>query len=449
MFSDVMIRAENLGKCYKIYAKPADRVWQLISGKRKQLYREFWALNHATFEIRKGETVGIIGKNGSGKSTLLQLICGTLFPTCGEVEVNGRVAALLELGAGFNPEFTGRENVYLNAGIMGLSRQEVDEKFDSIVEFADIGSFIEQPVKSYSSGMYVRLAFAIAAHLDADILVIDEALAVGDAFFTQKCMRFLREFRKRGTILFVSHDTSAVLSLCHRAIWLENGQIKKIGLAKEVSELYLEAYFEAQQGASGLAKDKEHVSSMELKPGLPVKDQRLQYINHSNLRNDIEVFAFDQERASFGTGDAKITHVGLYDEAGSQLSWIVGGEVVILRVQAVADKEILSPIIGFYIKDKLGQTLFGDNTYLTYASSLQKLASNDTLETSFHFQMPILPAGDYSVTVAFASGTQDEHVQHHWIHDALLFKSQSSSVSVGLVGVPMQNIVMQIARQSH
>lgn len=198
-----------------------------------------------SFHVQKGETIGIIGRNGSGKSTLLQIICGTLTPSGGRVAINGRVAALLELGAGFNPEFTGRENVYMNAALLGLSKAQIEERLDAIFAFADIGGFVDQPVKTYSSGMYVRLAFAVIAHVDADVLVIDEALAVGDAFFTQKCMRFLRAFMERGTVLFVSHDTNAVVNLCTRVVWLDKGRVREIGPAKDVCDSYLEAFYES------------------------------------------------------------------------------------------------------------------------------------------------------------------------------------------------------------
>lgn len=443
MSSDVVIQAQNLGKSYELYKKSTDRLWQQISGKRNRFYREFWALSAASFEIKRGETVGIIGRNGSGKSTLLQLICGTLTPTSGTVQVNGRVAALLELGAGFNPDFTGRENIILYASIMGLSRKQIDEKFDSIISFSDIGDFIDQPVKTYSSGMYVRLAFAIAAHLDADILVIDEALAVGDAYFTQKCMRFLREFRKNGTILFVSHDTASVLSLCHRAIWLEHGKVQKIGTAKDVAEAYLEDLFEANQGVSNLETGRQN-SSSKVEDNLPIKDQRLQYINQSNFRNDIEIFSFDPDSAGFGNGEARIIQVVLSDEEGHPLSWIVGGELVKLRVGVEAINDIRSIIVGFYIKDNLGQMLFGDNTYLTYELEPIKISANDRIEAVFSFQMPLLPIGNYSISAAVASGTQEEHLQHHWLHDAIIFKSHSSFVSSGLVGIPMKNISMTL-----
>jgi len=252
MSSEIAIKVENLSKCYQIYDQPRDRLKQFVlprlqrtlGREPKQYYQEFWALKDVSFEVKKGETVGIIGRNGSGKSTLLQILCGTLNPTGGTFTTNGRIAALLELGSGFNPEFTGRENVYMNAAVLGLSTEEVDQRFNDIAEFADIGQFIEQPVKTYSSGMMVRLAFAVIAHVDADILVIDEALAVGDAFFTQKCMRFLRGFMRNGTILFVSHDTGAVINLCHSVIWLIDGAIKAIGDCKIISEDYLASMYE-------------------------------------------------------------------------------------------------------------------------------------------------------------------------------------------------------------
>ena len=244
------VAVRGLSKCYCVYDKPSDRLKQMLCRGRRRYYREFWALQDVSFDLTPGQTLGVIGRNGSGKSTLLQMLCGTLSPTCGEVRIKGRTAALLELGSGFNPEFTGRENVFMNAALLGLTPEEVTARFQDIVDFADIGEHIDQPVKTYSSGMYVRLAFAIIAHVDADILVIDEALAVGDAFFTQKCMRFLRQFQKKGTLLFVSHDTHSVIGLCTRAIWLEKGTVVADGTPKEVCERYLEAFYEAQQGKS-------------------------------------------------------------------------------------------------------------------------------------------------------------------------------------------------------
>jgi lipopolysaccharide transport system ATP-binding protein len=448
--TDIAIRVQNLSKCYQIYDTPRDRLKQFVAPRMQRLaghtprqyFREFWALKDVSFEIKKGETVGIIGRNGSGKSTLLQMICGTLNPTSGSIQTNGRIAALLELGSGFNPEFTGRENVYMNAAVLGLSNEEIDTRFDDIVAFADIGGFIEQPVKTYSSGMMVRLAFAVIAHVDADILVVDEALAVGDAFFTQKCMRFLRAFMKTGTVLFVSHDTSSVKNLCNNAIWLEKGKVLQEGGPKDVCELYLQAFYEAQQGKSSTTKLKAIKNQDTTRP---LKDQRLEFINASNLRNDLQIFKFDPEAVSFGKGGAQIASTEFLDKEGSPLAWVVGGEQVTLRVHAIAHEPLGAPIIGFTIKDRLGQALFGDNTYLSYRDEPLFCEAGNEIQAEFTFLMPILPAGNYSVNVAIANGTQEQHVQHHWIHDAVLFKSESSSIATGLIGIPMQHIKLDVS----
>lgn len=442
---DIAIRIQGLTKRFQIYDTPQDRLKQflmprllkLLGRSGRRYYKEFTALEDVSFEVKKGETVGIIGRNGSGKSTLLQMICGTLAPSDGLVETHGRIAALLELGSGFNPEFSGRENVYMNATVLGLSQEEVDDRFDEIINFADIGDFLEQPVKTYSSGMLVRLAFAVIAHVNADILIVDEALAVGDAFFSQKCMRFLREFMKTGTVLFVSHDTGSIKTLCSSAIWLEKGMLIQEGSPKDICELYLEAFFEAQQGKSSTTR----LRKLEKKAGPSlVKDQRMGFINASNLRNDIEIFEFDPDAASFGKGGAQIIDVQLLDGVEHLLTWIVGGEKVILRIYIYCQENLASPIVGFHVKDRLGQTLFGDNTFLSYQDQPVVCAQGEEFVADFVFNMPLLPAGEYSVTVAIADGTQQAHVQHHWIHDALLFKSVSSSVSTGLIGIPMQEI---------
>jgi lipopolysaccharide transport system ATP-binding protein len=446
--NEIAIRVTNLSKCYEIYSAPRDRLKQfvmprlqgLIGHSSKQYFREFWAVKDVSFEIKKGETVGIIGRNGSGKSTLLQMICGTLNPTSGSIQTNGRIAALLELGSGFNPEFTGRENVYMNASVLGLNNEEIDSRFNDIVAFADIGDFIEQPVKTYSSGMMVRLAFAVIAHVDADILIVDEALAVGDAFFTQKCMRFLRSFMTNGTVLFVSHDTGSIKNLCSYAVWLEKGTVIQEGSPKGVCELYLEAFYEAQQGKSSSTK----LRAFKKPDGsIPIKDQRLEFINASNLRNDLQIFNFDPNAASFGKGGAQIHDVRLMDENEHSLAWIVGGEKVILRVMVHAHQDLDSPIVGFYVKDRLGQTLFGDNTFLTYKDQPVHCQEGRELQADFVFYMPLLPSGDYSITTAIANGSQEIHEQHHWIHDAVIFKSESSSVSSGLIGIPMLEVKLQ------
>jgi lipopolysaccharide transport system ATP-binding protein len=443
---DVAIRVNNLSKCYHIYDAPRDRLKQfflprfrrLAGSPTKQYFREFWALKDVSFEIGQGETVGIIGQNGAGKSTLLQILCGTLSPSSGSVEINGRVAALLELGSGFNPEFTGRENIYMNASVLGLARAEIDARFDQIVAFAEIGDFIEQQVKTYSSGMYVRLAFAVIAHVDADILIIDEALAVGDAFFAQKCMRFLRSFMDRGTVIFVSHDTGAVINLCQRAIWLDKGAAKYDGSPKDAAQLYLAELYESQQGKGMVTIPEANVAPIGSAEA--PRDMRLDFINSTRYRNDIELFSFKSDAANFGKGGGRITSVHLHDERGQPLGWAVGGEKVKLVVTCSANTELSNPIVGFYVNDRLGQQLFGDNTFNFSKEAPLWAAQGSTFVAEFEFSMPILPVGDYSVTVALAEGSQHDHVQHHWIHDALLFKSHSSSVSTGLLGVPMSKI---------
>ncbi len=439
MSSEIAIKVENLSKCYQIYDKPRDRLLQMLFRGHRTFYREFWALRDVSFEIKRGETVGIIGRNGSGKSTLLQLICGTLNPTGGSIHTRGRIAALLELGSGFNPEFTGRENVYMNASILGLTHEEIDARFDAIAAFADIGDFIEQPVKTYSSGMYVRLAFAVIAHVDADILVIDEALSVGDAFFTQKCMRFLRRFMENGTVLFVSHDTGAVINLCQSGIWLEKGSVKHKGEPKEIAQMYLAELYASQQGESSLQTEVIVEDAQKGKED-SFYDMRLRYINATPYRNDIQVFKFNPDAAAFGKGGGSITAIQFLDDEGRELSWIIGGENVVLKISCKAHVSMYSPIIGFFVNDRLGQNLFGENTCNFSQYEPLSLNSNESFQAIFQFRMPILPIGDYFVTVALAEGTQQEHIQHQWIHEAVLFQSHSSSVSTGLVGIPMKEI---------
>jgi lipopolysaccharide transport system ATP-binding protein len=437
----IAIRVRGLSKCYQIYERPEHRLKQallprlqrLIRARPGSYYREFWALRDLSFDIRKGETLGVIGRNGSGKSTLLQIICGTLTPTEGSVEVNGRVAALLELGSGFNPEFTGRENIYMSGAVLGLSREQIDARYHDIVAFADIGDFLGQAVKTYSSGMYVRLAFAVIAHADADILVIDEALSVGDVFFGQKCMRFLRKFQETGTVLFVSHDAAAVINLCDRAILLEHGRLVLEGGAKEVSEAY--------HASAAYAQPIHRAEAQPVAEAAPDGiDPRADLIARSHLRNDIEVFRFDPEGAGFGDGSARITSAALTDALGQPVSWVIGGEVLRLVITGVAVTALDRPIVGFLVKDRLGQQLFGDNTYLLYRSDPVPVAAGQELLASFEFVMPILPRGQYSLDLTIAVGTQREHVQAVWLHDAILLESHSSSVSTGLIGIPMRAI---------
>ncbi|KAF1689905.1 ABC transporter ATP-binding protein [Pseudoxanthomonas taiwanensis] len=443
-----VIRVDGVGKTYRMYEKPSQRLWQALTG-RDGKHREFHALRDVSFQVRRGETVGIIGRNGSGKSTLLQIIAGTLRPTTGTCQVHGRVAALLELGSGFNPDFTGRENVYLNGTILGLTRAQIDERMQQILDFADIGEFIDQPVRSYSSGMAVRLAFAVIAHVDADILIVDEALSVGDAFFAQKCMRFLRNFQKHGTLLFVSHDAAAVTNLCSRAIWLEDGQVRMEGRAGAIVEAYM-----AQQHARGRADAVGEVVHVDVgverrrqREEACREDFRKKLMDELGVCNRLAVFEFDPDRAGpqFGAGGATIVDVALLDAEGQPAPLLSGGEVVNLRISVRANKALESTIVGFYVKDRLGQRLFGDNTYLAYRNADTSMAAGEVIDATFRFRMPVLPSGSYMVDAAVASGSQDDHTQQHWLHDALEFRAVDETMRHGLVGIPMAAI--EIARR--
>lgn len=435
------IRAQALGKHYQIYESPRDRLKQFVVPRLQRLaglpprryYREFWALQDVSFEIRPGETVGIVGRNGSGKSTLLQIVSGTLHPSCGSVDVNGRVAALLELGSGFNPEFTGRENVYMSGAVLGLSRAEVDERFEAIRAFADIGDFIEQPVKTYSSGMYVRLAFAVIAHADADILVIDEALSVGDAYFVQKCMRFLRGFMERGTLLFCSHDSGAVNNLCDRALLLRNGRLEMAGTPKEVTEHYL-------ADLHGAAPERGRPEPVR-PPSRPAAGAPAAPAQAAG--GELEIFRFGPDNSGFGAGGARIVEVRFFDLQGAPQAFVTGGEDVVLEIRCEAVEDLLHPIVGFQFKDRLGQVLFAENTLAACRAEDIPVAAGGSFAARFAFRLPLLPVGDYSVTAAVADGTEASHVQQHWIHDALIVRAHASRVSYGLVGLPMSEIAIQ------
>lgn len=443
--SEIAIRVESIFKCYQVYAKPHDRLKQAILPRAQHAFRraqrkyfdEFWALKGISFNVLRGQTVGIIGRNGSGKSTLLQVVCGTLAPTAGRIDVDGRVAALLELGSGFNPEFTGRENVYLNGSVLGLSREQIDQRFEDIELFADIGAFIEQPVKTYSSGMAVRLAFAVIAHVDADILIIDEALAVGDAVFTQKCMRFLRAFKENGTILFVSHDASSILNLCDRAIWIHEGETRMQGTAQEVSNAYLE--FSAQE----IYGDALKLQAIKTSRG-ETMDADPALIPLSTAQEDTRLEFFDNIVNSDGweSGAARIESVEMHDESSDPCATFRGGELVRLKIRATCFKPLASPILGFFVKDRLGQSLFGEHTY-TYKPNVAT-CEGDRLEATFLFRLPLLPNGSYSMTVSVADGDPFNHVQHHWLHDAMLINVMSDRLRYGLVGIPFDSVDLQI-----
>jgi len=451
MSSEIAIKVENLSKCYQIYGQPHDRLKQsiyprlqrLLGQQPKQYFREFWALKDVSFEIKKGETVGIIGRNGSGKSTLLQMICGTLNPTSGSIQTHGRVAALLELGSGFNPEFTGRENVYMNATVLGLTQAEIDARFDDIAAFADIGDFIEQPVKTYSSGMMLRLAFAVIAHVDADILVVDEALAVGDAIFTQKCMRFIRKFKNNGTLLFVSHDTGSVINLCQQSVWLHGGQIRKQGESKGVAEAYLQYTLQEIYGEEAkltqLGTDTENLSSKSTKSADQDNALTVDYASQMQVCDNLS----DANGWKSGAGEIQSVRLERLDATEGDV--LKGGEWVRMVIRALAHQEMEAPILGFLVRDRLGQDLFGENTLPFTALHPNPVKAGVVIEAEYVFQLPMLPNGQYLVMASFAEGDLHSNIQHHWLHDALLLNVSSSKVRWGLVGAQFKNISLKAA----
>ncbi len=445
--NEVAISVINLSKCYQIYETPRDRLKQFImpqirrmAGKtNKQYFREFWALKDVSLEIKKGETVGIIGRNGSGKSTLLQLICGTLTPTNGSIETRGRIAALLELGSGFNPEFTGRENVYMNASILGLTNEEIKVRFDDIVAFSGIEEFIEQPVKTYSSGMMVRLAFAVIANVDADILVIDEALAVGDAVFTQKCMRFIRSFQKHGTLIFVSHDTSSVQNLCKSSLWLDHGKVQQAGSSKNVVEAYLKYTLQEVYGDIAKLSEAKPINnssniSLEQASDIGIVDYGSRALTQDNII----------DASGWETGVAEIISISLTKLIPDTTKIFKGGERVRLTIRAKANEILLSPILGFIVNDRLGQVLFGENTLPFTSSSPRQILAGQKFIGEFVFKLPMLPDGQYPITASIAEGDYDKNVQHHYLHDALIINVFSSKIRWGLMGIPFESIAFEV-----
>lgn len=441
---DPVITVTALSKVYLLFEKPSHRLWQMVFRGKRRFFKEHEVLRDISFKVPRGQTLGLVGRNGAGKSTLLSILCRTLTPTAGEIEVRGKVAALLELGAGFNPELTGRENIDLCAQIYGLSQEEVESRRELIVEFADIGEYIDRPVKTYSSGMFTRLGFSVVAHVDADVLIVDEALAVGDAYFVQKCMRYLHRFREGGgTLVFVSHDMGSVTALCDRVIWLRDGVIAMDDTPKAVAEAYLADLYQVAQkegdAAMAVVPRDEAADDRDDDDDDAVVDPRTDLVNGSSLRNDIEVFRFSPGH-DFGSAGVTFEHAVFVDKFDRRLSWLIGGEVVKLVLRLRTMEPVHSLIVGFVVKDKQGQPLFGDNTFLQYADRPVSAEAGAQVRTIFEFRMPILPLGDYAVSLAVADGTQRNHAMHQWIHDALILSSRSTSVSTGLVGIPMRRI---------
>lgn len=431
------IRVRNLSKRYEIYADPKDRLKQSIvprlqrlSGRPpKQYFRDFWALRDVSFDVRKGETVGIVGKNGAGKSTLLHLIVGTHAPTAGSVEVNGRVTALLELGSGFHPMFTGRENVYLNAAIMGMAREEVDRRFDEIARFADIGMFIDQPVNTYSSGMYLRLAFAVQVCLDPDILIVDEALAVGDAYFVHRCYHRIRDMKEQGkTILFVSHDTGSVNNLCDRAIWISDGRLRLEGKPDEVTASYRADLFGIEM-KPGSTESETPASAAAVRPP-KLEDHAI-----AKLAPEIVVPNVDRRMGSHG---CRILGIGIYDaSSGAPISLAVAGEEMLIRISIV--NVSVTPgtplVVGYEVFTPRGDNLGGLNTRMAKFDVIAP-AAGATFTIRASLTLPFLHHGHYAITPAVASEIEGGLKIEDRIENALVFDTSGDIESGSWIRIP-------------
>ena len=391
MNNNIAVSVKDLSKSFKMYRFPAERLKEFLHPFGKKYHRKFWALRDINFEIPKGTTFGIIGQNGSGKSTLLQIITGILQPTTGSVQVNGRVSALLELGAGFNPGFTGRENVYMNGAIMGLSRDEIDKRFEEIAAFADIGDFIDQPVKTYSSGMYVRLAFSVAINVDPDILVVDEVLAVGDMFFKSKCIEKIKQMiEKEITLVFVSHDSGAVKSLCKKSILLNKGELIDYGESSKVVEKYFSMKVQSEQYVIN-NKIKKKVSS-ESETELSKSGSDI-FINNAEF----------QKRASFQriqNGKASFVNVQLLDEDENEIQFVEYEQNVILRmaIEIFEDIDVLG--FGYLIRNKNGIEVAHSGSYIEN-KKLQSVKKGERYIIDCRFKAS-LQHGNYNVVCTLA-----------------------------------------------
>jgi ABC-type polysaccharide/polyol phosphate transport system ATPase subunit len=393
------ITLESVSKKYSIYASPGDRLRELATFHRRTFHREFWALRDVSLAVKRGEVFCVIGQNGSGKSTLLQLVAGILAPSQGSVRVTGRLSALLELGAGFAPEFTGRDNVYLNGAIAGFSSREIAARFGPIEAFAEIGEFMDRPIKTYSSGMVVRLAFAVAIHADPEILLVDEALSVGDFYFRQKCMRKVHELRSRGvTIVFVSHAIADVRAIGDRTLWLDGGQIRELGDTEAVVAKYLEAMSR---------KDAAYVHDAPPSgPGETIAAPPAPACTLPNVDN------------RSGDGRARVTGIALLDERGEPLSLVRSPSRLVVRIAVQAHSRIARPVVGFTLRNHLGLDFSATDTSRE-SIELPALAEGDTLAVDFHMDLPELYPAAFSFSPAIADGAFEPSAMCDWVDNAI------------------------------
>lgn len=423
------IEIKDVTKIYRLYDKPIDRLKESLSVSHKEYHKNFFALNKISFEVEKGKTMGIIGTNGSGKSTILKIITGVLTPTTGEVKVDGKISALLELGAGFNMDYTGIENIYMNGTMMGFSKKEMDEKLKDILDFADIGDFVYQPVKTYSSGMFVRLAFALAINVEPEILIVDEALSVGDVFFQSKCYRRMDEIRKTGTtIVMVTHDMGSIIKYCDKVVLLNRGEFVAQGTAGKMVDLYkkilanqmdaLQDELEAMNDLSGLGAEETTSADAQDKNG------RYQ----GKLMKD--KLTVNPNRTEYGDGRAEIFDMGLLDQRGDITNLLLKGEEFTIKERIRFEAEIQAPIFTYTIKDKKGTDLTGTNTMFE-GTEIKPVKKGDVYEVAFKQKMT-LQGGEYLISMSCTGFENGEHVVYHRLYDVLSITVISNKNTVGV-----------------
>jgi teichoic acid transport system ATP-binding protein len=416
----------NVTKIYKLYERPIDRLKEAMSLTHKNYHRDFYALNGISFDVEKGQTVGIIGTNGSGKSTILKIITGVLTPTTGDVQVNGVISALLELGAGFNMDYTGIENIYMNGTMMGFSRKEMDKKLKDILDFADIGDFVYQPVKTYSSGMFVRLAFALAINVEPEILIVDEALSVGDVFFQAKCYRRMEEIRKNGTtILMVTHDMGAIIKYCDRVVVLNKGNFIAEGEPGKMVDLYKKIL--ANQ-MDDLEKELEAVDSRLYNDFSG--DQALAERSRAAGGMMKDKLTINPNRTEYGDKRAEIIDFGLLDERGNITNLLLKGERFTIKERIHFQGEIEAPIFTYTIKDKRGADLTGTNTMFE-ASDVKSVKKGDEYVVEFTQKMT-LQGGEYLLSMSCTGFENGEHVVYHRLYDIVNITVISNKNTVGV-----------------
>jgi lipopolysaccharide transport system ATP-binding protein len=407
------VEFQGVSKSYAIYDAPGDRLKELLSLNRLKRHQDFWALHDVSFEVKRGETFCIVGENGSGKSTLLQMVAGILHPTSGTVGIHGRVSALLELGAGFNPEFSGRDNVYLNGSILGLTTRQIDERYKDIAAFAEIGDFIDQPVKTYSSGMVVRLAFAVAINVDPEILLVDEALAVGDIYFRQRCMRKVHELRQRGiTILFVSHAVSDVKAIGDRVLWLDHGRMIDVGEPDRVISKYLAAMTE---------KDSTYLLLKSAADPQPRRGGPMQ------APEIVETIPNIDHR--FGDTRAQVIGIAVLDEQGRAVSILEPSSRILVRISVRAAADVALPIVGFMLRNQLGMDFSGTNT-AREGYELAPLQAGDVITVDFYLDLPELYPASFSFSPAIADGTLLGYQMCDWIDNAITLQMGRSEAQI-------------------